>query len=170
MKNIIFISKDALNKHVLPTYGNKFWKTPNIDALAEKGTVFNRHYTAAGSTAMAFTAMALGKYCYETGRRAYKNETALNGNTLFDKIYAQGYECHIMWDDTYTSFAESHFKCQGEHTVIHSLPKIKQTESAHVKGKFDDVSFDDAETAIALNLIKSEFETIQKNATKLFCR
>ena len=64
MKNIIFISKDALNKHVLPTYGNKFWKTPNIDALAEKGTVFNRHYTAAGSTAMAFTAMALGKYCY----------------------------------------------------------------------------------------------------------
>lgn len=166
MKNIIFISKDALNKHVLPTYGNKFWKTPNIDALAEKGTVFNRHYTAAGSTAMAFTAMALGKYCYETGRRAYKNETALNGNTLFDKIYAQGYECHIMWDDTYTSFAESHFKCQGEHTVIHSLPKIKQTESAHVKGKFDDVSFDDAETAIALNLIKSEFETIQKNATK----
>lgn len=166
MKNIIFISKDALNKHVLPTYGNKFWKTPNIDALAEKGTVFNRHYTAAGSTAMAFTAMALGKYCYETGRRAYKNETALNGNTLFDKIYAQGYECHIMWDDTYTSFAESHFKCQGEHTVIHSLPKIKQTESAHVKGKFDDVSFDDAETAIALNLIKSEFETIQKNAIK----
>lgn len=166
MKNIIFISKDALNKHVLPTYGNKYWKTPNIDALAEKGTVFNRHYTAAGSTAMAFTAMALGKYCYETGRRAYKNETALNGNTLFDKIYAQGYECHIMWDDTYTSFAESHFKCQGEHTVIHSLPKIKQTESAHVKGKFDDVSFDDAETAIALNLIKSEFETIQKNAIK----
>mgnify|MGYP004672266861 FL=1 len=166
MKNIIFISKDALNKHVLPTYGNKFWKTPNIDALAEKGTVFNRHYTAAGSTAMAFTAMALGKYCYETGRRAYKNETALNGNTLFDKIYAQGYECHIMWDDTYTSFAESHFKCQGEHTVIHSLPKIKQTESAHVKGKFDDVSFNDAETAIALDLIKSEFETIQKSATK----
>ena len=166
MKNIIFISKDALNKHVLPTYGNKFWKTPNIDALAEKGTVFNRHYTAAGSTAMAFTAMALGKYCYETGRRVYKNETALNGNTLFDKIYAQGYECHIMWDDTYTSFAESHFKCQGEHTVIHSLPKIKQTESAHVKGKFDDVSFNDAETAIALDLIKNEFETIQKNATK----
>lgn len=166
MKNIIFISKDALNKHVLPTYGNKFWKTPNIDALAEKGTVFNRHYTAAGSTAMAFTAMALGKYCYETGRRVYKNETALNGNTLFDKIYAQGYECHIMWDDTYTSFAESHFKCQGEHTVIHSLPKIKQAESAHVKGKFDDVSFNDTETAIALDLIKSEFETIQKNAIK----
>ena len=115
---------------------------------------------------MAFTAMALGKYCYETGRRVYKNETTLNGNTLFDKIYAQGYECHIMWDDTYTSFAESHFKCQGEHTVIHSLPKIKQTESAHVKGRFDDVSFNDAETAIALDLIKSEFETIQKNATK----
>ena len=32
--------------------------TPNIDELAKKGTVFNRHYTAAASTAMAFTSMA----------------------------------------------------------------------------------------------------------------
>lgn len=165
-RNIIFISKDALNKHVLPTYGNKFWQTPNIDELANKGTVFNRHYTAAGSTAMAFTSMALGEYCYKTGRKYYKNEESLNGNTLFDKLYDAGYECHIVWDDTYTSFAESHFRCEGLHTKIHSLHAIKQTESAHVKGTIDDMSFDESETDIALKIIRDEFEEIKKNAEK----
>lgn len=165
-KNIIFISKDALNKHVLPTYGNQYWKTPNIDELAAKGTVFNRHYTTGGSTAMAFTSMSLGKYCYETDRRDYKNEEAMNGNTLFDKLYDAGYECHIVWDDTYTSFAESHFRCEGLHTKIHSLPQIKQKETAHIKGQIDDMTFDDVETAKALVLIKNEFLKIKNDAKK----
>lgn len=166
MSNIIFISKDALNKHALPTYGNTFWKTPNIDELALKGTIFNRHYTAAGSTAMAFTAMSLGKYCYETGRRIYKNEESMNGDTLFDKLYQSGYECHIVWDDTYTSFAATHFKCEGEHTIIHSLHQIKQQETRHIKGVFDDVSFDNEETSIAIGIIKNELQTIKENAKK----
>lgn len=164
MSNIIFISKDALNKHSLPTYGNTYWRTPNIDALAAKGTVFNRHYTAGGSTAMAFTAMSLGRYCYTTGRKSYKNETAINGDTLFDKLYEKGYECHIVWDDTYTSFAKTHFKCEGEHTVIHSLHMIKQKETAHIKGVFDDMTFYQEETDEAVSKIKNELEGIKESA------
>lgn len=166
MKKIIFISKDALNKHALPIYGNKFWHTPNIDELSKKGTVFNRHYTAGGSTAMAFTSMALGKYCFETGRKAYKNETSLNGNTLFDKLHKEGYECHIMWDSTYTSFAESHFKCEGENTTIHSLDNIKQPVSTHIKGEIDDMTFVDSETNIALEIIEKRFKYILDNTKK----
>lgn len=161
---ILFITKDALNKHSLPIYGNTFWKTPNIDELAQKGTVFTRHYTAAGSTAMSFTSMALGKYCYETGRRVYKNETAINGDTLFDKLYDLGYECHILWDDSYSTFAKSHFKCEGVHTVIHDLPQIKQIETSHIKGKFDDVSFNDIETDKAVDTIRNELISIKENA------
>lgn len=164
--NIIFISKDALNKHVLPTYGNRFWETPNISELAHKGTVFNRHYTAAGSTAMAFTSMALGKYCYQTGRKYYKNEESLNGDTLFDKLYEEGYDCHIVWDDTYTSFAKSHFRCEGVHTTIHSLHQIKQTETAHKRGCVDDMTFDDAETQIALDIIREKFIEIKESAKR----
>jgi len=161
-KNIIFISKDALNKHALPVYGNKYWKTPNIDELAAKGTVFNRHYTAGASTAMAFTSMAIGKYCYETGRKYYKNEEEINGNTLFDKLYNMGYSCHIVWDDTYTSFAKTHFRCEGFNTTIHSLHQIKQHETAHIKGQIDDMSFDDAETEKAVELIKHKFTEIKE--------
>ena len=166
MSNIVFISKDACNKHILPVYGNRYWKTPNIDELAEKGTVFNRHYTAAASTAMAFTSMSIGKYCYETDRRVYNNEESINGETLFDRIHDLGYECHIMWDDTYTSFAQSHFKCEGIHTEIHSLHRIKQTETAHRKGQFDDMTFDEAETKVALGIIEEAFIKIKDNAKK----
>ena len=165
-KNIIFISKDACNKHILPVYGNKYWKTPNMDELAQKGTVFNRHYTAAGSTAMAFTSMALRKYCYQTERKYYKNEKTINGDTLFDKLYDLGYEVHIMWDDSYTSFAETHFKCEGLHTKIHGLHAIKQIEGVHIKGKIDDMSFDDSETQVALDIIRCEFEKIKNEAKK----
>lgn len=163
MRNIVFISKDACNKHVLPIYGNKFWDTPNMNELAIKGTVFNRHYTAAGSTAMAFTSMSLAKYCYKTGRRIYKNEQEINGNTIFDKLYDKGFDCHIIWDDTYTSFAKTHFKCEGKHTIIHGLHQIKQLETRHIKGTIDDMSFDDAETSKALNLIYNEFKNIKDN-------
>ena len=60
--NIVLISKDVLRKDYLPCYGNKYWKTPNIDYLVQNGIVFDRHYTAAPSTAMSFTSMFTGKY------------------------------------------------------------------------------------------------------------
>ena len=166
MKNIIFISKDALCKKSLPIYGNSFWKTPNIDDLAKKGTVFNRHYTAGGSTAMAFTSLALMKYCHESGRRDYKSETSLNGNTLFDKLYEDGYDCHIIWDDTYQPFANKHFLCEGEHTKIHNLHQIKQINTTHINGQFDDVSWDESESDKAIDLIREELTSIKTNSKR----
>ena len=166
MNDVIFITKDATNKNSLPIYGNKFWKTPNIDELAKKGTIFNRHYTAGGSTAMSFTSMSLGKYCYETGRRVYSDEKSINGNTLFDKVYDMGYDCHIIWDSTYTAFAESHFKCEGLHTTIHSIEGIKQREEKHKTGYFDDVKRDEEEANIAIERISNELKKIKENANR----
>lgn len=40
----IFILMDSLNRHMLPVYGNKWVKTPNIDRLAGNGVVFDKHY------------------------------------------------------------------------------------------------------------------------------
>lgn len=154
MKNIIFISKDALRCEALPVYGNKYWKTPNIDELAKKGTIFNRHYTAGGSTAMAFTAMSLGKYCFETDRKLYDgSENEENGHTLFDKLYDAGYDVNIAWDDSYTSFAKKHFKCEGNHTAIHSLKSIIPHHSPHITGQYDDLIFKNAETEKSIELI-----------------
>lgn len=42
--NVIVILMDSLNSHFLKTYGNEWVKTPNIDRLAARSVLFDRHY------------------------------------------------------------------------------------------------------------------------------
>ncbi len=168
-EKIIFISKDALRKDALSYYGNTYWNTKNIDELAAKGTTYERFYTAGGSTAMAFTAMATGQYLFMTERKLYDgNEEAIEGNNLFDRLYDAGYDVHIAWDQSYTDFAEKHFKCEGEHTTIHSLDRIIPAPSAHVSGEFDDLTFLDDETEKGLELVRNLFDEIHTIEGKAF--
>lgn len=161
MKHLVLISKDALRKEALPTYGNTYWKTPNIDELAAKGTVFHRHYAAGSSTAMAITAMALGRYCYETDRRLYDgSESNENGNTIFDRLYDMGYDVHIAWDSSYTAFAKSHFRCEGAHTTVHSFERIIPQHERHTAGVFDDLTFLPEETERGLEEVQALFDTL----------
>jgi arylsulfatase A-like enzyme len=44
IKNVILILLDSLNRHFLPTYGNKWVKTPNIERLANLSVTFDQHY------------------------------------------------------------------------------------------------------------------------------
>ena len=43
-KNILFIMADQLRWDYLSCYGHPTLKTPNIDKLASKGTLFNSAY------------------------------------------------------------------------------------------------------------------------------
>jgi len=43
-KNLLFIISDDLKASVLPAYGNRVCKTPNLDRLAASGMVFERAY------------------------------------------------------------------------------------------------------------------------------
>lgn len=166
---IILISKDALRKKTLPLFGGKYWSTPNIDELAKKGTVFTNYYTAGGSTAMAFTAMALGKYLFETDRKLYDGkESSQNGNTIFDRLYDAGYDVNIAWDKSYDTFAKKHFKCEGIHTKIHVLDNIIPHPLPHVNGTFDDLTFIDKETEAGLCLVEDLFNRISKIEGKTF--
>ena len=40
----ILILMDSLNRLILPSYGNSWTKTPNIDRLATEGVIFENHY------------------------------------------------------------------------------------------------------------------------------
>jgi len=42
--NIVYIMADSLVTHALGCYGSPFVKTPNLDALADDGVVFENHY------------------------------------------------------------------------------------------------------------------------------
>jgi len=132
-KHVILISKDAQITGYYPTYGNQYWKTPNIDELASKGTVFNKHYTAAPSTAMAFTSMFTGLYPYQLDRADYTEVKEYNqGTTLFDEMYESGYECHLLWSSNYVYMADKYSKCYGKHTIRHEEMKFNQSVGVHM--------------------------------------
>lgn len=119
MNKIILISKDVLRADYLPVYGNKYWKTPNIDHLAEKGTVFRKHYTAAPSTAMAVTSMFTGKYSFETNRKKYSEVEQYNdGDTLFDEYEKSGYKTHVIWPFEWRERAWRYSKVFHNNTKI----------------------------------------------------
>lgn len=167
MKKILLISKDAVSKDYLPVYGNKFWKTPNMDELAAKGTVFNRHYTVAASTAMAFYSMISGECCYKTECKDYGDEQPFYGATLFDKFKQQGFKSYLIWDKSYSTFAKSHLKIiEGKVNVVdlNIIPHIEP----HIRGVFDDLTFDDNATKIAMQEIYDSFEELAKKEEDAF--
>lgn len=69
--NILFIQTDQLTIDVLAAYGNPICKTPNLDALAEAGTVFERTYCNYPLCAPSRFSMAAGLLASRIG--AYDN-------------------------------------------------------------------------------------------------
>lgn len=132
--SVVLLSKDALCAEYLPTYGNQYWKgkTPNMDEMAAKGTVFTRYYTAAPSSAMAYLSMFTGKYPYEQEIKDWKPVLGpYKGMTLFDRAYEMGYNCHILWDEKWKLEAYRYSECYGEHTTFHDMKEIRQGVGSH---------------------------------------
>ena len=131
MNKFVLASKDAMCTDYLPIYGNKQWKTPNIDALAEKGTVFHKHYTAAPSTVMSFYSMVTGEFGHETKYEMYeKIHDVYRGETLFSKLKKQGYKCHLIWGKIWMELPK-YFDCYRDDVEIHLVEKISQGVGAH---------------------------------------
>lgn len=131
MNNVIcLITKDCMPCESLPIYGNRYWKTPNIDELAIQGTVFRKHYTAGGSTAMGMSAMLSGHYPYEfKSRKIYINVKPSEYPSIFDTMQSMDYECHIIWDAEWMDTAWRFTREFGDETktVIHNLDIAQPT-------------------------------------------
>lgn len=134
--SILFLTKDAFYRGYLPIYGNTMWKTPNIDELAAKGSLFMNHHTGAPSTVMSNICMFTEKEAYECEMKDYVfTNKKYDGHTLWDRAENEGFECHIIWDETW----KSHFKvadrldCYGVNTKFHLLEDLKQGVGAHYK-------------------------------------
>ena len=130
MDNVIFIiSKDALSKEALPTYKNKYWKTPNIDELAKKGTVFTKYYAAAGSTWMAMSAMMAQRYTYQfENRKTYTLVPQGEYPSIFDRLHSEGFECHVIWNWDWHRDADmfsGEFASNGK-TIFHDLHLLEK--------------------------------------------
>lgn len=66
-QNLLIIMSDEHSRKVLGCYGNDIVKTPNLDALAKRGTLFSDAYTTCPICVPARAAFALGKYVHQIG-------------------------------------------------------------------------------------------------------
>jgi arylsulfatase A len=60
--NIVFILADDLGAHDLSCYGSDFYKSPNIDKLAERGMKFTQAYAACNVCSPTRASIMTGKY------------------------------------------------------------------------------------------------------------
>ena len=75
--NLIFILSDEHNKRVTGCYGHPVIRTPNLDALAARGTRFTSAYTNCPICVPARASFATGRYVHET--RCWDNAIAYEG-------------------------------------------------------------------------------------------
>lgn len=66
-QNLLIIMSDEHSRKVLGCYGDPIVQTPNLDALAQRGTRFSDAYTTCPICVPARAAFALGKYVHQIG-------------------------------------------------------------------------------------------------------
>jgi arylsulfatase A-like enzyme len=89
--NLIFLFADDLGWGDVGFNGRTEWRTPNLDRLAARGTVFQRWYTAAPLCAPSRAALMTGKYTLHNGVTANNDELPANAVTLAQALKAHGY-------------------------------------------------------------------------------
>ncbi len=66
-KNLLYIISDQHNRNFLGAYGNEYVETPNLDALAARGTRFANAYTNCPICVPARASLATGRYVHDIG-------------------------------------------------------------------------------------------------------
>ncbi|MFD2256733.1 sulfatase-like hydrolase/transferase [Luteolibacter algae] len=96
--NIIFILTDDQRQDSLPVYGNTFVKTPNIDALAESGVVFDN---ASVTSAICTPSRA----CYFLGQYERKHGVNFNSGTAMSaEAWSKSYPVILKENGYYTGY------------------------------------------------------------------
>ena len=87
-KNLVFILSDEHTREITGCYGNDFIHTPNLDALAARGTRFDNAYTNCPICVPARASLATGRYVHQTAcwdnAHGYSGEPPGWGHRLLD--------------------------------------------------------------------------------------
>jgi tetratricopeptide (TPR) repeat protein len=92
---IVLMTVDGLRSDRLPAYGGRPGATPNIDALAARGIVFERAYTHSPQTLPAHAALISGQLPFENGVRdeggfALKDQARTMAGLLRNRGFSTG--------------------------------------------------------------------------------
>ncbi|MEZ6139243.1 MAG: sulfatase [Zavarzinella sp.] len=175
--NILFIISDDLTSTALGCYGNRVCKTPNIDRLAERGTLFQRAYCqfpvcgpSRASLMNGYYPHATQVFGYVSGRAAIGDRTtwaqhfkeAGYHTTRVSKIFhmgvpgdiekgSDGTDDPISWNERYNSPGPE-WKAKGKGETLENNPDGKKPAVGGntfvvVAAEGDDLVHSDGKTA-----------------------
>jgi len=91
--NILLISLDTVRADHMSTYGYARPTTPFIDAMAQKGAVFNQAFSVGNESAYSHASMLTSRYPSEVAAPVYRDYVIPETETLLGEILqAYGYE------------------------------------------------------------------------------
>ncbi|MGY8674994.1 MAG: sulfatase-like hydrolase/transferase, partial [Verrucomicrobiia bacterium] len=90
--NILMIMADQLAASYLGTYGHSVVKTPNIDALAKRGVVFENAYSNCPICAPSRASLLTGRHVSEIGAFDNGSELPASVPTLMHHLRRADYE------------------------------------------------------------------------------
>ena len=106
--NVLFIMADEHQAAALSSQGHPVAKTPNLDRLAARGTVFENAYTPSPICVPARAAVATGRYVHKT--RYWDNAHAYDG-----RVAGWG---HVLQSGgvPVTSIGKLHYRSESDPT------------------------------------------------------
>ena len=106
-QNLLFIFSDEHTREITGCYGHDVIQTPNIDALAERGTRFNNAYTNCPICVPARASLATGRYVHQI--RYWDNAFPYHGTpqSFGHRLMEQGHHVTAIGKLHYRSNADS---------------------------------------------------------------
>jgi choline-sulfatase len=109
--NLLIIMSDEHNKKILGCYGNRIARTPHLDALARRGTLFSAAYCASPVCIPARASFAVGKYIHQIGY--WDNADPYDGQTpsWHHRLRARGHRVDAIGKLHFRSTADDNGFC-----------------------------------------------------------
>jgi choline-sulfatase len=105
--NVLFIMSDEHSRRVLGAYGNPIVKTPNLDRLANAGTLFESAYCSSPICVPSRASFATGRHVHQVG--AWDNAFPYHGvqPSWGHRLHASGHRCDSIGKLHYRSSDDS---------------------------------------------------------------
>ena len=112
--NILFILTDQMRGDCLSSLGHPVLRTPNLDDLAGKGTMFTAAYSPCPSCIAARVSIFTGLSPSSAGRTGYEDCVPWQYDDMLAELVSRaGYQTHCV--------GKTHFFPQGAHFGFESL-------------------------------------------------
>ena len=120
--NVILIIADQWRGDCLSVTGHTGVDTPNLDALARQGTVFNHAYSSCPSCIAARASLFTGLAPNSHGRIGYRDQIEWNYANMLPQLFSDaGYQTHCS--------GKTHFYPQRKHCGFHSHDSYEASQN-----------------------------------------